>query len=361
MIALRNRVWLIACSGARRVRDRWEGYWFSEGGRYSLAIIRVGVALAVWLSLNKIERTWPLNAPGGGADSPASYHAVGLWQLAGSHVPSLGLVSALWPIARLATVAMALGLGGRVASVTSWVAGCSLAALYYSGFPAWSHEYNVVFTVQLAIAFAPTTDALSLDVVARKLLGRPPRTARNCQWAVRLAQLACALMFASAALHKLTSGGSLSLHWALSDNLRNQLLVHFDAAGLPRTPVANWLLDDVWRYRGAAVGNLVAQTLPLVACFLVHRPLLRAACGACFVLETLGLGYVMDLWDLHWLPPPVLFLHRESFPPPPARRPPPVEPRAPHPLPGFPPAATLPIGRGNVPICERYWHAPFPP
>ena len=58
-------------------------------------------------------------------------------------------------------------------------------------------------------------------------------------------------MFAGAAFHKLLDG-HFTLRWALSDNLRNQLLVRFDLASLPRPWLVDWLIDDPWRYRTAA-------------------------------------------------------------------------------------------------------------
>jgi hypothetical protein len=108
-------------------------------------------------------------------------------------------------------------------------------------------------------------------------------------------------MFACAAFHKIVHG-HFTLRWALSDNLRHQLLVRFDLAGLPRPPLVDWLIDDPWRYRTAAVLNLISQAAPLAAVFLVRHPRWRAFAGAFFVLETVALAFVVDLWNPHWLP-----------------------------------------------------------
>jgi len=145
-------------------------------------------------------------------------------------------------------------------------------------------------------------------------------------------QLAVALMFAGAAFHKLLHG-HFTLRWALSDNLRNQLLVRFDLAGLERPPLVGWLIDDPWKYKTAAVLNLISQAAPLVACFLVRRPLWRAALGVFFIVETVALAQVVDLWNPHWLPLYAVFvdwdwlLRRRTAPEAPADYKPPRGPR----------------------------------
>lgn len=293
-----------------RLWARWQRYWFADGGRYSLAILRIAVAIAVWSSLTMLQTEWPASAPGGAAP-PELYRPLGPWLLAGHYVPSRELIDVLWVVAKVATVAMAIGLFSRVATVVSFIAAAALASLYFSGLPSWSHQHNVVLLAQLALCGGRTGDALSVDALIRRLRRLPPRDEPGgYQWSIRLAQIAIALMFASGMFHKVWRGGP-SLDWVFSDNLRNHLLVHFDGRGVPRTAMADWLLQSVWRYRTAAMLNLISQTLPLVACFLVRRPLLRLACGSFFVIETFGLGFVMNLWDLHWLPLAVVFVDWE--------------------------------------------------
>jgi len=277
--------------------QRWERYWFAPGGRTSLAVLRIAVALSIWISLDQMAATW--------VDSP-SYRPIGLWRLLGDGAPSSGFVTALWWIARISTVAMAVGALSRISTALSFVSACLLCALSYSGFPSWSHAYNAVLLAHLALLGARTGDTLSID----SLIWKNRESAHGYQWSIRLAQLAIAMMFVSGMFHKVWRGYP-TLDWALSDNLRHHLLVHFDASGLPRTAMADWIIDDVWKYRGAALGNLISQTIPLFACFLVRRPLLRAICGGFFVLEVLGLGFVMALWNYQWLPLAVVFVDWE--------------------------------------------------
>src|SRR5581483_3875567 len=103
--------------------------------------------------------------------------------------------------------------------------------------PAWSHDLNVVLLALLAFLGARGGDVLSLDAVIARRRGRtiPPAA---YQWSLRLIQLAVGLMFVSACMLKLKTGG---LRWALSDNLRHQLLVRYDLIGeTTHSPMVDW-------------------------------------------------------------------------------------------------------------------------
>jgi len=276
--------------------DRWHRYWFAEGGRHAAAVLRVAIATSVLLSLWRIWQERPLVAPEG------VYRPVGVWMVLGHTRPPDLLVDVLWVVAWAGAAAMLVGLASRAATAASCLAGVSLAALTFSGKLSWSHHYNVVFLAQLAFLGARGGDALSLDALIRRLRGRPPLDVpRGYQWSIRLVLLAVSLMFIGAALHKIASG-QFTLRWALSDNLRHHLLVRFDMGGTPRPPIVDWLLAESWRYRTAALLNLASQLAPLLAIIFVHRPVLRAIAGALFVIEVLALGFVMQFWNLPWLP-----------------------------------------------------------
>lgn len=279
-----------------RFVGRWHRYWFAEGGRYTVAVLRVAIAASVLLSLWRLWGHRPLAAP------EEVYRPVGVWMVLGRTPPPELLVDALWAAAWGGTAAMLLGLCARAATAVSFLAGVALAALSFSGRLTWSHQYNVVFVAQLALLGARSGDALSLDALLRRWRGRPPLdVARGYEWSVRLVLLAVSLMFVGAAIIKLGSG-HFTLRWALSDSLRHHLLVHYDINGIERPALVDWLLAEPWRYRTAALMNLVSQLAPLGAILVPHRPLVRAAAGAFFVLEILGLGFVVSLWNLHWLP-----------------------------------------------------------
>lgn len=287
--------------------SRWQRYWFDDGGRWAAAIVRIAIAFAVLLTLGRLATQDPLVAPAG------LYRPVGIWMVLGHTVPPDAVIGILWVVAWASTVAMLVGLYTRAATALSFGAAVALAAISFSGSSAWSHQYNVVFLAHCAFLGARGGDVLSVDALLRRqrtLL--PVNIERGYQWSLRLVQLAVALMFAGAVFHKLLHGHG-TLRWALSDNLRNQLLVRYDLAGLDRPAVVNWIIDDVWKFRGAALLNLVTQLVPILACVFVRRPWLRAVCGLAFVTETIALGLVISLWNLHWLPLLAVFIDWDAL------------------------------------------------
>jgi hypothetical protein len=274
---------------------RWDRYWFAPGGRTTVAVLRIAIAISVLMSLWRLWHLPPFVAPEG------VYRPVGVWMLLGRTPPPDVLVGALWVLAWAGTVAMLVGFCSRAATAVSFAASVSLAALSFSGNLHWSHQYNVTFLAQLALLGARCGDTLSVDALVRRLRGRPARDVpRGYQWSVRLVLLAVSMMFVGAAFHKIATG-QFTLRWALSDNLRNQLLIRYDMVGIPRPAIVDWLLEDVWRYRTAALLNLVSQLAPLFAVVFVRRPLVRALGGVMYVIEVLALGFVMSLWNWPWL------------------------------------------------------------
>ncbi|HEX8110122.1 MAG TPA: hypothetical protein VF516_20470 [Kofleriaceae bacterium] len=286
---------------------RWQRYWFDEGGRWSAAVVRIAIATSVLMTLYRLATLSTVRIP-----APSElYRPIGIWMMFGRWVPPGEVVTALWVLATGATLLMLVGLWSRASAAVSCAAALALTSASFSSSQSWSHQYNVVFLAALAFLGARGGDALSLDAWIRRKRARPPLDVpRGYQWSVRLVQFAVALMFAGAALDKLAYG-HFTLRWALSDNLRHQLLMHYDLAGIPRTPVADWLLDDVWRFRTAALLNLISQASPILACVFVRRPWVRALAGGFFALETIALGLVVNLWNPHWLPLVAVFIDWE--------------------------------------------------
>lgn len=284
----------------------WQRYWFAPGGRLGVAIVRVAIAASVIWTLTRVLSSGYAADP---AHAPSElYRAVGVWMLWGSAPPPVWLLEALPVVAYGATLAMALGLCTRLSTMVSWLSAVALVSFDVSFTATWSHHNNLPLLAQLAFVVARSGDALSLDALYRRFRKAPPLDVPGgYQWSLRLVQLAVALMFFGAAMAKLYfSGGTLA--WAMSDNLRHQLLARFDWIGVPRTAAAEWLLQESWRYRTVALGNLGMQIGPIFSVFLVRRPILRALAGSVFVVEVLALGVVMDLWNLHWLPLAAVFV-----------------------------------------------------
>lgn len=281
--------------------SRWQRYWFADGGRTSVAILRIAIAASVLATLARLEDFFS-------TPSATLYRPVGIWMLLGHIAPPPAVVEALWVIAWASTVLMLVGFRARTSTVVSFVSAVALASLSFAESRTWSHQYNVVFLAQLAFLGARCGDTLSIDAWWRRRRGLPALDIAGAyQWSVRLVQLAVALMFAGACFHKFAHG-HFTLRWALSDNLRHHLLVRYDLAGLPRPAIVNWIIDDPWKYRTAAMLNLISQALPIAAVFLMKRPILRALAGSFFVTETIALGLVVNLWNLHWLPLVAVFI-----------------------------------------------------
>ena len=284
------------------VVSRWQRYWFADGGRFAAAVVRIAIAAAVLMTLGRLMTLTTLVAP------VPLYRPVGVWMVLGRTPPPGMLVDVLWICAWVGTVAMLVGWRTRTATIVSFIAASSIAALSFSGSATWSHQYNVVLIAQAAFLGARGGDVLSIDALLRSRRGLPPLDVPGgYQWSLRLVQLSVALMFAGAFFHKIASGHG-TLRWALSDNLRHHLLVRFDLADLPRPAMVDWIIDDVWRYRSAALLNLAGQVVPFLACIFVRRPWLRAACGLAFIVETLALGFVIGLWNPQWLPLAAVFI-----------------------------------------------------
>ncbi len=285
-----------------RAVNRWHRYWFDDGGRTAVAVVRIAIAVSVLMSLQRLSTLSVLVAP------EELYRPVGPWMLLGGLRPPAWLIDVLWVAAWGSTFAMLVGAGSRVATAVSFATAMPLAAISFSGTASWSHQYNVVFLSQLAFLGARCGDTLSVDAWLRARRGRAPLDEpRGYQWSLRLVQLAVALMFAGAAFYKLAQG-HMTLRWALSDNLRHQLLMRFDLAGLERPALVDWILADVWRYRTAAVLNLVSQIAPLFAVIFARRPYVRLVAGAFFLTEVLALDLVVALWNPAWIPLAAVFV-----------------------------------------------------
>jgi hypothetical protein len=122
------------------------------------------------------------------------------------------------------------------------------------------------------------------------------------RWPVLLAQWAVAFMFFNAAYWKLASD-DFHAGWALSDNLRHQLAMqHYCTLGRDPPWLPAWIMANEYRYKAAALGNLMSQSMPILACLFIGHPLLRAFFGSFFFLEVLAIGAIMfmGLWD--WSP-----------------------------------------------------------
>lgn len=280
-----------------RLVAAWRRYWFVPGNEISAAVLRIAFAVSALMTMQLLHQ----GRGGHPADySQAGYHPLGILRLL--PVPPGPLqIHVWWVLAVTGGLCMLVGFRTRIAAALTAIPLLAIASYTYSFKEAWSHDYNPPLLALLAFLGARGGDIWSVDAWLRRRRGTPAPAPYAHTASVRLAQLAIAIVMVSAAFSKLLSG-HLTLDWALSDNLRHQIMVRFDLSGLPRTALASWIVAEPVRWKTAAVLNLIAQLAPLAACIFVRRPLVRAAAGAIFATEVIGLSTVMGFWNPHWFP-----------------------------------------------------------
>jgi hypothetical protein len=232
-----------------RLWQLWCGYWFAPGGRISVAMVRIAVAIALLWMLLRIAGQAP----------PQFYHH-GIWMLYPGR-PTTAVVTAITAVAWLSTIALLLGLWTRATHAVCAISTMAMAAYAVSGEVTWSHGDVPLVLASLALLGARSGDALSIDAWWRARRGERGGPS-DYQRSVRLVQLAVAAVFVLGGYEKLKAGGP-SLAWALSDSLRHHLLAWYDGSGAPRTPAANWMLGAAWRSElGACVAPCSSTGMP---------------------------------------------------------------------------------------------------
>lgn len=285
-----------------RIARAWSRYWLAPGGRYATAMIRIAIAASLLWMLYRYATAWHHES--------ARYYALGPWRLYPGR-PGDALLAGITIVAWASTLALLVGAWSRAAHAVSFVACTLIAAHGVSERATWSHIDVPPLLASLAFLGAQGGAALSVDAWWRRRRGLPAIAVR--QTSARLVLATVVSVFFIAGYWKLRGDDGFGFGWAFSDNLRHQLLARYDWIGLPRTPLADWIIADDLRYRTTATLNLVAQLTPICAVFLHRHPRLRASLALLFVLEILGLALVMDLWDLHWLPLAAVFVDWDAL------------------------------------------------
>jgi len=288
---------------------RWQRYWFPDGGRINAAMARLAVATSVWMTLDHLADAPLVMHPERAVD--AAYHPVGILLLTCGKVPAAGLIDVAAVVARIATVALFVGVWTRTAAAVSLIASLTFACWAVSFQPNWGHDNTFPMLALVALQGTRGGDVLGFDGWWRRRRGLPPLPPNVFEWNPRLIQLAAGLVFLSAAMFKL-GASHFTLRWALSDNLRHQILAQFDLNHTPRTPLADWLLVSPARYQTAAMANMLNQFAPILACVFV-RSRLRFLAAFGFVGEILGIGLVMGLWEWPWIPLAAVFIDWERL------------------------------------------------
>lgn len=288
----------------------------STDSGWSLAACRIAIHASVLWSL-ELTSSPRIIAATFREKVPESYNPIGVLAFFGPKLPPEIFFTSLYWVAFVSTWFALIGIFSRVSMLVSAAAVITLVPVLESfNVYGWSHGFNLILLTQLAFCFADAGQTLSIDAVLRNLRRNPPvsRTPSASVTATRapvyLAQLSVGLMFANAAYWKLYNSG---LDWALSDNMRNVILVQYPLMGLDLPGYLRTVVNNEYLYKGLAFGNLVSQAFPMFACIVVRWPFLRLVFGSFFVFEEMGLCTVMGLCDFHWLPLSVVFVDWDYF------------------------------------------------
>ena len=298
-----------AVSFATSLIQRVQSYWLAPGGSWSHAFCRIGVGVCLWWVLTS---TWQPNWEAYvAAINPEVYRPIGLIKILGSGVPHPTFLFVCQWVAYVSAWMVMVGFLTRLSFVVC--TGCMwilLSMPWCCSFGEWCHGHNTILLVALAMMFGRSSP-LSVDALLKRWWRGPAGEAEaetGHRWPVMLGQFAVAFMFANAAFWKLYHPNEPFAVWAFSDSLRNHLILQYWVLHQPMPEWLEWVVAHPWACQLMALGNLVTQLLPLLACFLVRWPLLRALVGLAVVLETFMLGRVMGLHNPHWYVLFVLFV-----------------------------------------------------
>lgn len=208
---------------------------------------------------------------------------------------------------------MILGILTPVSQVLATLSAVYLVSLQTSFGPYWSHAYNVQLLAALAFMFSRHSgDVLSVDALIRKLRRLPARDYQGSYWwPVIYAELATAMFMFGAFFQKFRETG---VYWALSDNIRNSLIVTWFQYRSDPPPIALWLASEPLVWKTAGLLQLFAQATTILAAFLIARPVFRLLFGAgFFAAEILALGHIFRFWHPFWAPLCLLSIDFEHF------------------------------------------------
>ncbi len=296
----------LAVSLRDRLRAGFWNYWFRSGGTYSIAIIRVFLFIAVYVTLNRLPGVAEPVADWYDTVSWASYVPKGLVKVLGSQPPSAEFVEVVKIIARYSTVLAIFGFLTRLNMIVSTLSVTFLLGLNYSFVTYWSHTHNVICLAALAFMFGRAGDVLSIDAAIRAALkrsGRPSETHDGFyMWPILLGQAAVALFYLGAFFAKFAGPHyTFNLDWIFSDSLRNAIMQPWHVADRPLPSYLEFIVSHPMLWKLVAFGHLLNQFIVIHACFAINRPWLRLMEGCIFSAGVIFLGLVMTYWNLHWL------------------------------------------------------------
>lgn len=300
----------------RRVIDRW---LFRDGGQYNCAIARMAIGLALLLTITHngnfsfMAFRWKEWVAGQSGTGWTPKGLIKLFDLVLGGPPPEAFTLVMFWVAVVASVSMILGFATAVSQVVATAANLYIVSLQTSFGPYWSHAYNVQLLAAMAFMFSRHSgDVWSLDALLRRFRNIPPRLQPGQYWwPVIFAELATVLFMFGAFVQKFRDTG---VFWALSDNIRNSLVVTWFQYRTDPPAIALWIASDPIVWKTVGMLQLVAQFTTIFAAILVARPVFRLIFGGGFFLvEILALGFVFRFWHPFWAPLCLLSVDFEHF------------------------------------------------
>jgi hypothetical protein len=197
----------------------------------------------------------------------------------------VGAWGALLVAALAANVAFIAGWRHRVTGPA--FAALLLAALTYRN--SWSmiyHTHTLLALHVIALALAPSADALSLDAARGRRSGAPaPAASWEYGWGIRLLCAVTVATYWLAGVAKVL--GPLGWSWAYGEALRSQIAIDAlrkEVLGSAAAPLAFRLYDQVALFGAVGVGTLIIE---------LGAPL--ALLG-----RRLAAGWVLSALAMHW-------------------------------------------------------------
>lgn len=289
-----------------RLRLGFGSYWFHSGGTYSIAIIRIFLFIAVYVTLNRLRLVVQPAADWYDTVSWASYVPKGVVKFFASQPPSAEFVEVAKMVARWSTVFAIFGFLTRPSMIVSTLSLTFLLGLNYSFVTYWSHAHNVICFAALAFMFGRAGDVLSVDAAIRAAFKRTDRPSGThdgfYMWPILLGQAAVALFYFGAFYSKFAGPHyTFTVDWIFSDNLRNAIMQPWHVADRPLPGYLEHIVSHPALWKLVAFGHMVNQFIVIHACFAINRPWLRLIEGCIFSAGVIFLGLFMTYWNLHWL------------------------------------------------------------
>jgi hypothetical protein len=283
-------------------------YWFAPGCRLSYQFTKYVIALLylylanIWIGYftPKVYLDFSLSYL-----NPEMYRPLGIMALFGNTPPPRVFYEISFLLLKICPITLLLGFFSRI-SLAGCMCGLFGLSIFEYGFSLeWSHGFSPILVTSLALLLGPRYND-GFDGWLRRRMGKPWSVTDDCRAraAVLSVQLMISLIFLNAAFYKCYAygdGWSYFFPWVFSDNLRNIIIRQHVLFDVPINEPYRYIVTHAFAYKGLALGNMLAQIFPFFAIFFMKRPVLRLLCGLPLVLEVLGLGIIMGIWNLHWL------------------------------------------------------------